>query len=162
MSFTHRSIAAIRYEVEPLDGPARVVAQSELVANEPLPRLNGDPRVATVLNAPLRPEHDAADCGWAVLVHRTKRSGLRVGTAMDHVVEGTGARVTSASEPDEARVSVTATLRPGQPLRVTLAWTDFPSTPAASVNLNNDLDLVQVRANRARIEHAVLQGLGGR
>ena len=30
----------------------------------------------------------------------------------------------------------------GQPLRVTLAWTDFPSTPAASVNLNNDLDLV--------------------
>jgi len=32
----------------------------------------------------------------------------------------------------------------GQPLRVTLAWTDFPSTPAASVNLNNDLDLVVV------------------
>lgn len=29
----------------------------------------------------------------------------------------------------------------GQPLRATLAWTDFPSTPAASVNLNNDLDL---------------------
>lgn len=30
----------------------------------------------------------------------------------------------------------------GDSLRVTLAWTDFPSTPAASVNLNNDLDLV--------------------
>jgi len=29
----------------------------------------------------------------------------------------------------------------GQALRTTLAWTDFPSTPAASVNLNNDLDL---------------------
>jgi hypothetical protein len=29
----------------------------------------------------------------------------------------------------------------GAPLRVTLAWTDFPSTPAASINLNNDLDL---------------------
>jgi subtilisin family serine protease len=29
----------------------------------------------------------------------------------------------------------------GQSLRVTLAWTDFPSTPAASINLNNDLDL---------------------
>jgi hypothetical protein len=34
-------------------------------------------------------------------------------------------------------VQVTA----GQALRTTLAWTDFPSTPAASVNLNNDLDL---------------------
>jgi fibronectin type 3 domain-containing protein len=30
----------------------------------------------------------------------------------------------------------------GQPLRATLAWTDFPSTPAAAVNLENDLDLV--------------------
>jgi hypothetical protein len=30
----------------------------------------------------------------------------------------------------------------GQPLRATLVWTDFPSTPAAGVNLNNDLDLV--------------------
>ncbi len=28
-----------------------------------------------------------------------------------------------------------------QPLKVTLVWTDFPSTPAASVNLVNDLDL---------------------
>jgi hypothetical protein len=28
-----------------------------------------------------------------------------------------------------------------EPLKVTLGWTDFPSTPAASVNLNNDLDL---------------------
>jgi hypothetical protein len=34
-------------------------------------------------------------------------------------------------------VQVTA----GQSLRAALVWTDFPSTPAASVNLNNDLDL---------------------
>jgi hypothetical protein len=30
----------------------------------------------------------------------------------------------------------------GQPFKVTLAWTDFPSTPAANPHLNNDLDLV--------------------
>jgi len=35
----------------------------------------------------------------------------------------------------------TVTVAAGQALRTTLAWTDFPSTPAASVNLNNDLDL---------------------
>ncbi len=29
----------------------------------------------------------------------------------------------------------------GQPLKVTLAWTDYPSTPAAATNLVNDLDL---------------------
>ncbi|MBC7975190.1 MAG: S8 family serine peptidase [Myxococcales bacterium] len=35
----------------------------------------------------------------------------------------------------------TVTVAAGQALRTTLAWTDFPSTPAANVNLNNDLDL---------------------
>ena len=38
VSFVQRSIAAIRYDVEPLDDPVRVVVQSELVANEQLPR----------------------------------------------------------------------------------------------------------------------------
>ena len=37
VSFAQRAIAAIRYEVEPIGGTARVVLQSELVANEPLP-----------------------------------------------------------------------------------------------------------------------------
>jgi hypothetical protein len=33
------------------------------------------------------------------------------------------------------------TVAAGQPLKATLAWTDFPSTPAANPHLNNDLDL---------------------
>ncbi len=37
VSFAQRAIAAILYEVEPLDTPARLVVQYELVANEPLP-----------------------------------------------------------------------------------------------------------------------------
>jgi subtilisin family serine protease len=44
----------------------------------------------------------------------------------------------AAGQVKEFTVEVAA----GQPLRATLAWTDFPSTPAAAVNLNNDLDLV--------------------
>lgn len=35
----------------------------------------------------------------------------------------------------------TTTVAAGQSLRATLTWTDFPSTPAAAANLNNDLDL---------------------
>ncbi len=49
VSFTQRSIAAISYEVEPLDAAVRVVVQSELVANEELPGSAGDPRAAAVL-----------------------------------------------------------------------------------------------------------------
>jgi hypothetical protein len=40
-----------------------------------------------------------------------------------------------------ATKTFTVNVAAGQPLRVTLAWTDFPSTPAAAINLNNDLDL---------------------
>src|SRR4051812_10935128 len=35
VSFAQRSVAAILYTVEPLDEPARLVVQSELVANQP-------------------------------------------------------------------------------------------------------------------------------
>ncbi len=34
------------------------------------------------------------------------------------------------------------TVASGTPLKVTLTWTDFPSTPAASTNIVNDLDLI--------------------
>ncbi len=42
----------------------------------------------------------------------------------------------------EGRGFVFEVLAAGEPLEVTLAWTDFPSTPAAAVHLVNDLDLV--------------------
>src|SRR6185312_10637013 len=45
VSLVQRAIAAICYEVEALDGTARVVVQSELVANEELPARDDDPRV---------------------------------------------------------------------------------------------------------------------
>jgi hypothetical protein len=44
----------------------------------------------------------------------------------------------STNEDRTYTFSVTA----GESFKVTLAWTDFPSTPAASVNLVNDLDLI--------------------
>jgi hypothetical protein len=44
----------------------------------------------------------------------------------------------STNEDRSFSFSVTA----GESLKVSLAWTDFPSTPAANPNLNNDLDLL--------------------
>src|SRR6266851_2150227 len=49
VSLTQRAIAAVRYTVEPVDGPLRLVIQSELVANEVLPEMRKDPRVAAAL-----------------------------------------------------------------------------------------------------------------
>ena len=88
VSFTQRSIAAIRYEVEPLDQAAQVVVQSELISNETLPMAEKDPRAAAALTAPLVSDLFEAQDVRAVLVHTTKASKLTVGGAMDHAIDG--------------------------------------------------------------------------
>ncbi|MHB1536326.1 MAG: glycoside hydrolase family 65 protein [Acidimicrobiales bacterium] len=119
VSFVQRAVAAICYDVEALDGPVRVVVQSELVANEQLPPPDADPRVAAALEAPLVAEADAAKGGRAGLVHSTRHSGLCIAAVMDHIVDGpAGTGVESETFPHLGRVTVTATLEPGQRLRV--------------------------------------------
>lgn len=76
VSFTQRAVAAVAYEVEAVGGPARIVVQSELVANEQLPGHDGDPRAAVVLEAPLEAEEHFAKSGRLRLVHRTRRSEI--------------------------------------------------------------------------------------
>jgi alpha,alpha-trehalose phosphorylase len=119
VSFTQRAIGAIRYEVEPVGGPARIAVQSELLANEQLPSLGDDPRLGAALDSPLASELYNDRGTIVILVHRTKRSGLRVGAAMDHLIEGPDVRTDSRSFEDGGLVTATAVLQPGQRLRVT-------------------------------------------
>ena len=138
VSFTHRSVMGLTYEVEPLDGPARVVLQSELVANEPLPGPNHpDPRAAVTLENPLRGLENSASGAGALLVHETTRSGLRVAAAMDHHVDapdGVEVEVRAESLPDWGRVTCTALLEQGQRLDVvklvSYGWSGTRSLPA--------------------------------
>ncbi|MEV6591214.1 glycoside hydrolase family 65 protein [Streptomyces acidicola] len=135
VSFTHRAIAAIAYEVEPLDARTNVVVQSELVANEQLPPLTGDPRTAAALESPLRPEEHYAHDTRLRLVHHTERSHQRVAAAADHVVRGPGSTQTSGeSAHDVGRLTVTAVLDPGETLRiekfVSYGWSAERSLPA--------------------------------
>jgi alpha,alpha-trehalose phosphorylase len=134
LSLTQRAIAAIQYEVEPLNGPARIVVQSELVTNETLESSSDDPRAAAVLEAPLVSEQFASVAAAAGLLHRTKQSGLRIAVGMDHLVEGPDLNVSSESFPDVARVTVTGFLQPGDGLQLTKlvghGWSAFRSLPA--------------------------------
>ncbi|GAA2543168.1 MULTISPECIES: glycoside hydrolase family 65 protein [Streptomyces] len=155
VSLTQRAIAAVTYEVEPVDRRTRVVVQSELVANESLPGPDGDPRAARALKSPLEPEEDLAEGHRLRLVHRTRRSGLRVAVAADHVVDGPE-RTTTACESnvDVARLTVTSVLEPGQRLRVEKlvahGWSGARSRPAMSD---------QVEAALAAAAHSGWQGL---
>jgi alpha,alpha-trehalose phosphorylase len=135
VSFTQRAIAAICYEVEPLDKPMRFVVQSELVANEALPSQSPDPRVGAALESALESdEHNAQDT-LGILVHHTKVSNLLIGAAMDHTIEGPpGLIIVSDSLPDVARVSITGRLKQGEKLRIikfiSYGWSSLRSRPA--------------------------------
>ncbi|MFE6871973.1 glycoside hydrolase family 65 protein [Kitasatospora sp. NPDC057692] len=136
VSLTQRAIAAVEYTVEAVDGPVRIVLQSELVANEQLPGgPEGDPRAAAVLEAPLLAEANHAGGTKAVLVHRTRYSGIRVAAGMDHLIEGPERLDTVAeAEADHCRISVTTVLNPGERLRLVkfmaYGWSATRSLPA--------------------------------
>ncbi|WKE73357.1 glycoside hydrolase family 65 protein [Streptomyces sp. WP-1] len=135
VSLTQRAVAAVAYEVEAVGSRSRVVIQSELVANESLPGSDGDPRAAVALKSPLEQEDDFATGNRLRLVHRTRRSGLRVAVAADHVVSGPERTTTrSESGTDLARLTVTSVLEPGQSLRVEKlvahGWSATRSLPA--------------------------------
>ncbi|HET6944650.1 MAG TPA: glycoside hydrolase family 65 protein [Gaiellaceae bacterium] len=120
VSFVQRTVAAIRYEVEPLESPVRIVAQSELVANEPMPRLSQDPRVDALLESPLEAEESFNYAWRVVLVHTTRASKLGMAAGMDHVVDGPdGIDVAAESAADIGRVTIAADLAPGERLTVT-------------------------------------------
>jgi alpha,alpha-trehalose phosphorylase len=135
VSFTQRAVAAIEYVVEPIEASARLVVQSELVANEPIPPRSGDPRTAAVLENPMSAlDQDLHDRG-AVLLHRTRVSGLQMAAGMDHLVEAP-AEVSgdSAAMDDWARITFVCSLQPGQALRivkfVAYGWSSMRSTAA--------------------------------
>ncbi|GAA3299769.1 glycoside hydrolase family 65 protein [Dactylosporangium vinaceum] len=119
VSLEQRSVAAFLYEVEPVDQPARVIVQSELVANEDVPTPSKDPRVAAALGHALTAEgHYAHDLN-AQLLHRTNASALRLGAEMDHEVEApVPVRSHTESTEDWARTTFACELQPGQRLRI--------------------------------------------
>jgi alpha,alpha-trehalose phosphorylase len=135
VSLAQRAVAAILYEVETPDDEARVVVQSELVANEPMPDGDADPRAASQLGSVLRSEQFSDWQDGAVLVHRTTESALRIAAAMDHLVSGPdGTKTSTECSEDIARVTVTAAIHKDQTLRVIkllgYGWSSRRSTAA--------------------------------
>jgi alpha,alpha-trehalose phosphorylase len=155
VSFAQRAVAAILYEVEPLDRATRVVVQSELVANEPVPAPARDPRAAAMLQAPLQSEHYEQQYCKVVLVHRTRASALRMAAGMTHIVEGPpDTDVTTESGPDLGRVTATCRLGQGERLRIVkflaYGWSSQRSLPSLRD---------QVEAALAQARHTGWEGL---
>ena len=155
VSLAQRAVAAINYEVEPVDSPVLLVLQSELFANEQLPATTGDPRVAAVLSEPLVAELHWAGDAAATLLHSTRQSKLRMAAAMDHDVTGPGhTEIRSSAIEHVARTTVICRLQPGERLQVVkylaYGWSSRRSIPAL-----ND----QVRAALAAARYTGWDGL---
>jgi alpha,alpha-trehalose phosphorylase len=119
VSFRQRSVAAIAFEVEALDGPMRVALQSNLLANQASGPGSGDPREGNHLTNVLESQLFVEDRLRAVLAHTTRNSGLSVASGMEHVFEGANGLVTRIeSERDLGRLTASVELTPGEPLRM--------------------------------------------
>ncbi|MFF3228342.1 glycoside hydrolase family 65 protein [Nocardia suismassiliense] len=148
VSFTERALAAIRYEVEPLDEDLDLVIQSDLLANEPVVARQGDPRFAAALDRPLVADFAAARDFHAVLAHHTRQSGLRMAAGMDHeLAVNATPRCSVHTEDDLARLTIAVDVARGDTVCVTkyfaYGWSSQRSTPAL----------------RAQVEAALAAGL---
>jgi alpha,alpha-trehalose phosphorylase len=139
VSLTQRAISAVKYTVEPVDAKLRLVLQSEIVANEELPQRSKDPRMAAVLENPLvSEEHQCSNDNGpvrAVLVHKTRASGLRIAAAMSHVITGPEKMAHRAeSYADLGRVTIAAEVPAGEKIElvkfVGYGWSSQRSKPA--------------------------------
>ena len=136
VSFVHRSIACIRFTVEAVDNPARIVIQSSLVANEPQPTKDGnDPRAGLSHDLRLTPEHHSHREVHGLLAHSTVSSDLSMVAGMDHMYEGPkNTRVSSISEPDLCRVTFSSEIDAGETMSITkfvgYGWSSIRSMPA--------------------------------
>ncbi|GAA4781024.1 glycoside hydrolase family 65 protein [Microbacterium gilvum] len=117
VSYAHRAVAAVRYTVTAVDGAASVTLLSELAANEPIPGLHPDDRVQAALDRPFVSVDHHAIGTTATLVHRTRRSGIAVAVAMDHVVSPAVDQRVETS-PDLARTTIAIRLGAGEHLEV--------------------------------------------
>ena len=134
VSLVHRHVAAISYRVTLLNAEAPIVISSEMVANEPIARTNGDdPRQARVFAGPvLHHRASYAKDGRIVLCHATEKSRITLTCATDHVLETTCtyAHKTVHSE-DFGQVAFTIQARPGCPIHL-IKYMVYHTSPTAS------------------------------
>jgi alpha,alpha-trehalose phosphorylase len=121
VSFEHRHLAAMEYEVTVLNAEAPVVVSSEFIHDpDDAADQQGDPRVTRAFRGrALLPRCDFAKDRRIALGHRARRSGMSLGCAVDHVIETHcphSYRV-SHSE-DQGKLVLTVQAKPGEPIRL--------------------------------------------
>jgi alpha,alpha-trehalose phosphorylase len=138
VSFAHRHVAAISYRVTLLNAEAPVVIASEMMANEPSTRANGDdPRLASVFAGKvLHHRTSSAQDRRIVLCHATEKSRMTLTCATDHVLETECPHAYKAVHTEDfGQVAFTIEARPGCPIHLTKYMVYHTSQTASSEEL---------------------------
>jgi alpha,alpha-trehalose phosphorylase len=121
ISYEHRHLAAISYEVTVLNAEASVDISSEMNNDEGRRLRSGDPRLHhSFKRRVLVPHLHAFRDRRVVLGHKTERSGLGLVCGIDHLVE-TECPVSVSTEcsEQEGKVVFSCLAKPGMPVRIT-------------------------------------------
>ena len=120
VSFQHRHLATIAYELTAEDAEAELIISSELVNRQPLPVETSDPRLGQgFVGRVLHPTGTHAGHCRAILSFRTDSSGLALGCGIDHRVETVCAHTTEIEcTDDHARVVFKIRGEPGKTIRI--------------------------------------------
>lgn len=131
VSFQHRHLAAISYQVTVLNAEARVSFFSEIVYNHTRQTNGGDPRKARGFKArPLCPQLDYVREQRAILSYATQNSKMTLACGIDHTLETAHPySVDSESAGDSGKVVFCTEAYPEEPIILTkymtyyTAWT---------------------------------------
>ena len=138
VSFAHKHVAAISYEVTILNAPAAVLISSEMVAEQPSARADGnDPRQTRgFAGRLLHPRASYAKDRRIVLCHATEKSQLTLACAIDHTLETTCSHgYKTAHTADFGQVAFTVEAEPGRPIHLTKGMVYHTSSTASPEEL---------------------------
>jgi alpha,alpha-trehalose phosphorylase len=120
VSFEHRHLMAVSYEVTVLDNHAPLVISSHIRNQQDEREPGGDPRKARALSdRVLEPQGHAASNRRAVLSYRVADSGMTIACGIDHVIETDNEHTYhSEADPDLGKTVVVVDAEPGTSIRI--------------------------------------------
>ncbi|UCG84855.1 MAG: glycoside hydrolase family 65 protein [Gemmatimonadota bacterium] len=137
VSFVHRHVAAISYQVTLLNADAPIVLSSELVHDQELPEADGDPRGTRAFGRRvLLPQGHYTSDRRVVLSYITCSSKMTLACGIDHVID-TELPYTckSTCDADLGRILVSVDGKKGQTVRLTKFMTYHVSRSAPAAEL---------------------------
>ncbi len=148
VSFEHRHLAALFYEMTMLNAEAPVVISSEMGIEHQAPEESGDPRKTRAFrDGVFLAGAPHANQARIVLSHRTQRSGMRLACGVDHILETDCPFVYDTHHTENSgRVVYTVEAKKGMPIRLMKYMTYHTSRRAPLEELVERADRTLSRA----------------